>query len=69
MKFLLFTFGSKEYFNVRSCQNLNETIQQMIEHCQSRNYISTVKEFVFSLYCEKILSILDYDSTNIQIFS
>ncbi|CAF1252037.1 unnamed protein product [Rotaria sordida] len=39
--FLLFTFGNKQYLNIRSCQNLNQIIQQIIQHCQLRNYIST----------------------------
>ncbi|CAF2814919.1 unnamed protein product [Rotaria sp. Silwood2] len=38
---LLYTFGNKQYLNIRSCQNLNQIIQQVIQHCQSRNYIST----------------------------
>ncbi|CAF3368061.1 unnamed protein product [Rotaria sp. Silwood1] len=38
--FLLFTFGNKQYLNIRSCQNIHQNIQQIIQHCQSRNYIS-----------------------------
>jgi hypothetical protein len=42
MSFLLFTFGTKQYLTIRSCQNLNQIIQQTIHHCQLRNYIPTV---------------------------
>ncbi|CAF3689802.1 unnamed protein product [Rotaria socialis] len=41
MTFLLFTFGNKHHLNIRSCQTCNQIIQQLIQHCQLRNYIST----------------------------
>ncbi|UJR28198.1 hypothetical protein I4U23_009449 [Adineta vaga] len=41
MKFLLFTFGTKQNLNIRPCLNLSQIIRQTIQLCQTRNYIQT----------------------------
>lgn len=45
--FLLYTFGIPKYLIIRPCQNLHQIIQEIIQHCQSRNYISSVKNIDF----------------------
>jgi hypothetical protein len=44
IKFFLFTFDNKQYLNIRPCQNL----QQIIQYCQLRNYISIVKILIIN---------------------
>ncbi|CAF0938808.1 unnamed protein product [Adineta steineri] len=65
MVFLLFTFGTKEYLNIRSCQNIHQIIQQTIQHCQSRHYILTDYISQKSMkFCDTILSDHEWSDDN-----